>query len=77
MGIFSRTPRAPGEHVTTRHNERRSHESYSMARRPTFGQWVKGTWLDVLTMAAMGALGLGVSPPMRHAILEVFSRIFH
>lgn len=33
---------------------------YSMAQRPTFGQWLKFTWLDILTMAAMGALGLGV-----------------
>ncbi|KAK8032565.1 hypothetical protein PG990_002299 [Apiospora arundinis] len=34
--------------------------SYTMAQRPTFGQWLKHTWLDILTMAAMGALGLGV-----------------
>ncbi|KAK8040756.1 acid phosphatase/Vanadium-dependent haloperoxidase [Apiospora phragmitis] len=33
---------------------------YSMAKRPTFGQWLKFTWLDILTMAAMGAIGLGV-----------------
>ncbi|KAK8112071.1 phosphatidic acid phosphatase type 2/haloperoxidase [Apiospora kogelbergensis] len=33
---------------------------YTMATRPTFGQWLKHTWLDILTMAAMGALGLGV-----------------
>jgi len=29
-------------------------------RRPTFGQWIKGTWLDILLMAIMGAIGLGV-----------------
>lgn len=28
--------------------------------RPSFGQWLKHTWLDILTMAAMGAIGLGV-----------------
>jgi len=28
--------------------------------RPTFGQWFKATWLDILTMAIMGAIGLGV-----------------
>jgi len=31
-----------------------------MATRPTFGQWLKAMWLDILTMAAMGAIGLGV-----------------
>jgi diacylglycerol diphosphate phosphatase / phosphatidate phosphatase len=29
-------------------------------RRPSFGQWLKFTWLDLLTMACMGAIGLGV-----------------
>ncbi|KAF2281539.1 PAP2-domain-containing protein [Westerdykella ornata] len=28
--------------------------------RPTFGQWIKATALDIVTMAAMGAVGLGV-----------------
>lgn len=31
-----------------------------MTTRPTFGQWLKYTWLDILTMAALGAIGLGV-----------------
>ncbi|KFA69872.1 hypothetical protein S40285_08982 [Stachybotrys chlorohalonatus IBT 40285] len=31
-----------------------------MATRPTFGQWLKHTWLDIVTMAPMGAVGLGV-----------------
>lgn len=39
---------------------RRQKEPYSMASRPTFGQWLKCTWLDILTMIIMGALGLGV-----------------
>ncbi|KAJ6440128.1 arylsulfotransferase (ASST) domain-containing protein [Purpureocillium lavendulum] len=43
-----------------RRGGRRVHEPYSMARRPTFGQWLKHTWLDILTMAIMGAIGLGV-----------------
>jgi hypothetical protein len=40
-----------------------NHEPYVLAysRRPTFGQWLKCTWLDILTMAIMGAIGLGVS----------------
>jgi diacylglycerol diphosphate phosphatase/phosphatidate phosphatase len=28
--------------------------------RPTFGQWFKATWLDIITMIIMGAIGLGV-----------------
>ncbi|KAH6658684.1 phosphatidic acid phosphatase type 2/haloperoxidase [Truncatella angustata] len=45
----------------TRH-KRRDHvsEAYSMGKRPSFGQWLKLTWLDILTMAIMGAIGLGV-----------------
>ncbi|GAB7361793.1 hypothetical protein MBLNU230_g1836t2 [Neophaeotheca triangularis] len=33
--------------------------------RPSFGAWIKGTWLDILTMAILGAVGLGVyqAPP--------------
>lgn len=33
----------------------------SMTRKPTFGQWLKVTWLDIVTMAIMGVIGLGVS----------------
>ncbi|KAI0123199.1 phosphatidic acid phosphatase type 2/haloperoxidase [Xylariales sp. AK1849] len=43
--------------------ERRGHvrkEPYPMSTRPKFGQWLKYTWLDILTMAIMGAIGLGV-----------------
>lgn len=29
--------------------------------RPKFGQWLKGTIFDILTMIIMGAIGLGVS----------------
>ncbi|KAK6072731.1 PAP2 superfamily protein [Seiridium cupressi] len=35
-------------------------EAYSMSKRPSFGQWLKYTWLDILTMVIMGAIGLGV-----------------
>jgi hypothetical protein len=35
-----------------------------MSKRPSFGQWLKYTWLDILTMAIMGAIGLGVSYPV-------------
>ncbi|KFA56578.1 hypothetical protein S40293_01140 [Stachybotrys chartarum IBT 40293] len=49
-------PRTP--HRSRKHQS--YHESYTMATRPTFGQWLKHTWLDIVTMAAMGAVGLGV-----------------
>lgn len=29
-------------------------------KRPKFGQWIKLTWPDILTMAVMGVIGLGV-----------------
>ncbi|GAA5822717.1 hypothetical protein JCM11251_004354 [Rhodosporidiobolus azoricus] len=29
-------------------------------QRPTFGEWIKLYWVDILTMAALGAIGLGV-----------------
>lgn len=34
--------------------------AYPMAVRPSFGQWLKVTWLDIITMIIMGAIGLGV-----------------
>lgn len=37
-----------------------SHGSPSYNSRPTFGQWIKATALDIVTMAVMGAIGLGV-----------------
>jgi membrane-associated phospholipid phosphatase len=44
-----------------------NHEPYVLAysRRPTFGQWLKCTWTDILTMVIMGVIGLGVyeAPP--------------
>jgi diacylglycerol diphosphate phosphatase / phosphatidate phosphatase len=35
-------------------------ESGYYNRRPAFGQWIKMTWLDIVTMAIMGIIGLGV-----------------
>lgn len=32
----------------------------SLNKRPRFGQWLKGTWPDILTMVCLGAIGLGV-----------------
>lgn len=39
-----------------------------MATRPSFGQWLKVTWLDILTFVIMGVIGLGV----RSITLEFF-----
>lgn len=33
---------------------------HSASSRPSVGQWFKATWLDILTMASLGAVGLGV-----------------
>ena len=53
------------QHGGTKHSHGHGHghvgETYSMAKRPTFGQWLKYTWVDIATMVAMGLLGLGVS----------------
>lgn len=48
------------KHHGTTARQTRGPMLYSHSSRPTFGQWLKGTWKDVLTMAIMGAIGLGV-----------------
>ncbi|RFU76037.1 hypothetical protein TARUN_6198, partial [Trichoderma arundinaceum] len=76
MALFGRRARSPGRTApaaapvtngngtTTRRGwgfgRGRYHEPYTMHTRPTFGQWLKVTWLDILTMVAMGAIGLGI-----------------
>lgn len=47
-----------GHHGHTRTSRQPLVLSYS--QRPPFGQWLKATWLDILTMAIMGVIGLGV-----------------
>lgn len=66
MGLFNRQPRDGGPSSeraprAARAPRQRNEPYYSMSTRPTFGQWLKYTWLDIVTMAAMGAIGLGVS----------------
>ena len=67
MGIFSRKPRdGPEAHAATTHSHSKHHNDkgtpyYSMSSRPKFGQWLKHTWLDIVTMVIMGVIGLGVS----------------
>lgn len=60
MGFFSRKPESPEGHATAKTRPSRHHEPYTMHSRPTFGQWFKHTILDIVTMAIMGAVGLGV-----------------
>lgn len=76
MGIFTRRPRDGNanehemqhpQHAADNSNHRGRHQKsrsapvvVDMSRRPTFGQWLKATWLDIFTMAAMGMIGLGV-----------------
>jgi len=68
MGIFSRRPAAPGangamgatQNVTAGTSNGKHHHRGYTKTRPTFGQWLRGYWIDILTMAAMGAIGLGV-----------------
>ncbi|KAL1629973.1 putative phosphatidic acid phosphatase beta [Diplodia seriata] len=36
------------------------HTDGSLNKRPPFGQWLKSTWPDILTMFCMGLIGLGV-----------------
>lgn len=46
-------------------HEKHDFDDASLSTRPTFGQWLKIHWRDILTMIAMGAIGLGVyeAPP--------------
>lgn len=66
MGLFNRhkadpdVPDLADPNVAHRSRNHSLPQIYSMSARPTFGQWLKLTWLDILTMAVMGALGLGV-----------------
>jgi diacylglycerol diphosphate phosphatase/phosphatidate phosphatase len=75
MGFFNRRAAPVAADTTTTtgvHHEKKAgmfgrkepnmttHGAPSHNTRPTFGQWIKATWLDIITMAIMGAIGLGV-----------------
>lgn len=53
QGIFSK--RSHGAGAGVHHNG-----APAWNTRPTFGQWFKATILDIVTLACMGAIGLGV-----------------
>ncbi|KAI1734646.1 phosphatidic acid phosphatase type 2/haloperoxidase [Xylaria scruposa] len=67
MGFFNRRDHAGAEpnHVNGTRRSRHANNTYSMATRPSFGQWLKVTWIDIVTFILMGALGLGIyeAPP--------------
>jgi diacylglycerol diphosphate phosphatase / phosphatidate phosphatase len=75
MGFFSRHVRHEPSHATaaTPAKGSRGHvaEPYTMAHRPSFGQWLKHTWLDLLTMVIMGAIGLGVCDMVLYRLLPL------
>ncbi|KAF2644621.1 acid phosphatase/Vanadium-dependent haloperoxidase [Massarina eburnea CBS 473.64] len=68
MGFLNRRPAAADTNTaaaTGTHHETKSGASHhngtsAWNSRPTFGQWIKATALDIVTMAVMGAIGLGV-----------------
>ncbi|GAO15359.1 uncharacterized protein UV8b_07080 [Ustilaginoidea virens] len=62
MALFTRKEEKPsgGAHAPTKARRPRRSEPYTMHSRPTFGQWLKLTGLDIATMIVMGAVGLGV-----------------
>jgi len=63
MGLFNRRGDAAtaGTGVAPNHQ----YAEYHTNRRPNMGQWFRTVWLDLLTMAVLGAIGLGVyfAPP--------------
>lgn len=66
MGFFNRRARDPA--VPAKHHKHEKHhhgEAHNMSMAPSFGQWLKAVWLDILTMFILGAIGLGVyfAPP--------------
>ncbi|KAI0418346.1 phosphatidic acid phosphatase type 2/haloperoxidase [Xylaria grammica] len=69
MGFFNRRNREDANsNINHIHGTRRSRHvdsTYSMATRPSFGQWLKVTWLDIFTFVIMGVIGLGIyeAPP--------------
>jgi len=60
MSFFTRKTHTTAQPTVNTTAANGHHDIYSMQTRPKFGQWLKWTWLDILTMAVMGALGLGI-----------------
>jgi hypothetical protein len=75
--IDGNTATAAGQPIATdpKHEGHRGHHGHhgnhggypvTFNARPTFGQWLKATGLDILTMFILGAIGLGVSIRVRN-----------
>ncbi|KAE8448275.1 hypothetical protein EG329_009706 [Mollisiaceae sp. DMI_Dod_QoI] len=62
MDFFKRRQRDGDAPIQTTTRRRRNKEPVvlNMSKRPSFGQWLKVTWLDIVTMVIMGVIGLGV-----------------
>jgi diacylglycerol diphosphate phosphatase/phosphatidate phosphatase len=56
-GLMSRRNRQPAPPT----QEQVAYGHDNLNRRPKFGQWLKGTIVDIITMVIMGVIGLGVS----------------
>ncbi|KAI5778516.1 phosphatidic acid phosphatase type 2/haloperoxidase [Geopyxis carbonaria] len=78
MPLFGRNRAADG---ATNGHSAKSHPSRDspftqphINRRLTFGAWFRSIWLDILTMACLGAVGLGVymAPPAPTRSFPVF-----
>lgn len=65
MGLFSRRGHRGPDRVDNAARNEHPDGTYSMAHRPSFGQWLKVTWIDIMTFVIMGAIGLGIyeAPP--------------
>jgi diacylglycerol diphosphate phosphatase/phosphatidate phosphatase len=57
-----KTPRAGGGFMGMLRGRHNGTYPETRNSRPTFGQWLKQTWIDIITMIILGAIGLGVSP---------------
>ena len=42
------------------HKKGAAYGDNALNKKPKFGQWLKVTWPDILTMIIMGVIGLGV-----------------
>lgn len=70
MGLASHFQRtnATDSASTTGSHARKDPLVMNMSQRPTFGQWIKVTWIDLVTMAIMGMIGLAVSNTTSHLL---------
>ncbi|KAI1001537.1 hypothetical protein K3495_g6667 [Podosphaera aphanis] len=62
MGPLSRQNGATASSTTKHELERPFENGYNPknSTKPTFSQWIKVTWLDIITMLCMGVIGLGI-----------------